>query len=126
MRQSIMPMWVGVRLCREIILPVRMPVVLIVDVGMGMLDEVVLMPVLVALAQVKPEAKRHEERGRQEQGGQRLTIKYKAQTGTDEGRQREVRSRSSGAQSAQGKDKADQAHTIPEKSGHQGSRCQGG
>jgi len=97
MRQVIVAVRVGVRLSHRIIRAVRVAVVLIVEVGMGMLDELVFMPVLVALAQVKPQTQRHQESCGYEPGGHRITIQKKAQASTDEGSQREVRSSASGA-----------------------------
>jgi len=43
-----------------------MAVVFVVQVPMGMLEQLVLMPMLVPLADVEPESKRHERCRRQE------------------------------------------------------------
>ena len=63
---------------------VRMPVVLIVDVRVGMFEQLVLVPMLVPLAQMEPEAKRHECCRSQEQWTHRLAIKKETERGSDE------------------------------------------
>lgn len=64
MRQPVMPVWVRVRLSRWITGSVRMLVVLIVYVRVAVLEFLVLVPMPVPLAQVKPKAQRHDCRRR--------------------------------------------------------------
>jgi hypothetical protein len=117
-----MPVRVGVRLSQWLTGSVRMLVVFIVHVGVAMLEWLVLMRMLVPLAQVEPEAKRHERGRRDEQRCHWFAVKKEPEHGSNEWREREICSGPGCSQRPQGKHEAYEAHAIAQESHQQGSR----
>jgi len=99
-----------------------MLMVLIVHMRVAMLQGSVLMPMLVPLAQVEPEAKRHERGRRDEQRCHWFAVKKEPQHGSNEWSEREICSGPGGSQRPQGKHEAHQAHSIAEESHQDGGR----
>lgn len=88
------------------------PVVLVVDVRVRVLEGLVLVLVVVALGQVKPHARPHEDGSERDPPGERLMERESASDCPHEGRGREVRSRPSRAQESQGEHEQDEARPV--------------
>ena len=81
-----MAMRVRVRLPGRIILSVDMPVVLVMDVRMGVLDRLVPVLVFVVLREMQPHAKAHQHTGRKQRHRQRLLQQAQRRDGAQERR----------------------------------------
>ena len=89
-RHRLMPMAMGVRLARWIVRAMRMLVVSVVPGGMGMLQRLVGVWMLMPLGEMQPESQAHQERGEDERRRYGLTPRHDGNRGPDKWRQREV------------------------------------
>jgi hypothetical protein len=90
-------------------------VVLVVDVGVRVLERLVLMLVLVPLGEMEPHPTSHEHRGEEGARGQRFV---EGDGGDDRPRERggrEVRSGPGAAQTTKGEDEQDEARAVSEE-----------
>jgi hypothetical protein len=101
-RQGSVPVPVRMRLARRVVRTVRVPMMLVVTVGMRMGLSLVNMSVFMMLGDMQPYTHAHQTRGSQKLGGDRLPQANDGRRGTKERGGREVGPGSGRAQAAQG------------------------
>lgn len=99
---------------------VRMPMVFIMRVGVRVLLLLVRVQMPVALGEVQPNARGHQQPRGNELQRNRIALKQDRQYGTEEWTYREVSSRACGSEMAERNYKQDQAHTIADESDRHG------
>src|SRR5215217_3211926 len=99
-----------------------MPVMFIVDVGMAVLEELVLVPVFVSLAEMEPESQRHQPCGGQKQPGRLLPIQDQAERRSDEWRQGEKGAGSRRSQLPESEHETHEAEAVAQEAHEECSR----
>ena len=104
--------------------PVRVPVVLVVDVAVLVLQALVGMLVLVPLGEMQPEARAPSGAPATSScAGHRLAEQHDGEHGADEGREREIGAGAGGAEMAQRQHEQHQADAVAEEADHAGRRA---
>ena len=110
-----MAVGMGVRLARGLAARVRMPVVLVVHVRVVVVELDVGVRVLVALGEVEPDARCHQETRRHEPPRQLLREDQHREDGAEERRQREVGAGPRGSDLPERAHEEHEAHAIADE-----------
>src|SRR5262245_58454247 len=101
----------------------RVPVMLVVNVGVRVLERLVLMLMLMTLGQVQPNADAHEHAGDRQLHRRRVSEDRNRRQRADERSRREIGARSRGTEIAQRQNEKDETETVAEETHQPGQRA---